>query len=163
MKDIFKQNFAFIFLTLLVVGFSAFKEDIKSIYQPVVHDTSLVGVGDSEEDPLRVNHPTLYAAIITQASTSAPTAYELENLIDATAFTWTRDSIGSYKVEGSDEAFPDSTLTWRATLGTGSGVGVRFFRVNDSLGILKILNAAGTGIDQAGKVYVEIGGDVPAD
>lgn len=161
MKDIFKQNFAFIILTLLVVGFSAFKEDIKAIYQPVVHDTSLVGVGDSPNDPLAVNHPTLFAAIITQASTSAPTAYEIENLIDDDAFTWTRDSIGTYKVEGSDEAFPDSTLTWTATLGNAAADIIKFYRQSDSTGILRCENAAGLGADLVGKAYVVIGGDVP--
>lgn len=144
------------FLMLCAVMFMAATHPPPS-WQPPITDTSLRGNG-TNEDALGVSAPIVYAGRITQASTSAPTALELYNDIDAAGFTYTRDSIGTYKIEGSDAAFLDSTLTFNFTLGNSAvtAIGSRVYRVSDSILIIKILKSNGYGVDLAGTASLEI-------
>ena len=120
-------------------------------WQPAITDTSMRGDG-THEDPQGVTVPIVYSGRITQASTSAPTALEAYNGIDDTAFTYTRDSIGTYKIEGSDEAFPDSTYQFIWTPGNTAvtALGARIYWQTDSTLILKVFKSNGYGVDLAG-------------
>ena len=121
------------------------------IWQPPITDATITGDG-THEDPLSVTAPIVFAAKITQASTSNPSGLEFYNGIDPSAFTYTRDSIGSYKIEGSDAAFPDSTFNFIATLGNAANgvVGITCHRATDSTLLVKIKKSTGFGIDLGG-------------
>jgi len=128
-------------------------------WQPPIIDATLHGDG-THEDPIGLNAPILYSGTLTQASTSAPTALELYNGIDDSAFTYTRDSIGTYKIEGSDAAFTDSTYQFIATTGSVAVtcLGVRVYRQSDSTLIVKSYKSNGYGVDLAGKLNLVIVG-----
>lgn len=163
-KAISYAGFALFFLASLIF-MQAFGPpgELKLPWQPPRHDASISGVGTADE-PLYIPHGVIYASQVTQASTSAPTEYDLSNLTLDSDMSYTRDSIGHYKIESDDDAaFPDSTYTYMANIMTGAARTVIFTRATDSTLLLWTLNAAGIGVDAAGKISLEIKGPVPED
>ncbi len=148
--------FASFFMALCAIMFMAATHPPPS-WQPPLTDETIHGDG-TREDVMGLQVPIVYSGTITQASTSAPTALELYNGIDDTAFAYTRDSIGSYKIEGSDTAFADSTFQYMISLGTSAAtaVGAKVWRVNDSLLLFKVYRLYGQGVDLAGKANLLI-------
>jgi hypothetical protein len=156
-----KKHFPLLFICMIAMaGFFVMATQPVVPRQALVLDDSLTGNGEPEA-PMGATVAIVYMGRITQASTSAPTAHEYYNGIDPSVFTYTRDSIGSYKIEGSDAAFTDSTYQYLATISNSAlGVaGVRCYRATDSTLIVKTMRPSGigtTGIDLAGQLSLII-------
>ena len=141
-------------LCLLAMG-SFFIMATVPVWQPPLTDESMFGNG-THEDPLGVEIGPVYASVITQSGTAAPSKLELLNDIDATALTYTRDSTGWYKIEGPDDAFLDSTMIINISIGAATGFAGHAYRATDSTLLVRIFTHAGADADLVGKAYLTI-------
>ena len=96
-----------------------------------------------------------YTAILTQASTNAPTATIIHNSLAAGTPVITRDSIGHYKLTKT-AAFTANKTFPILTIGNAAGFEGQAYRQSDSTLIVVILSKAGIGVDLAGTAALKI-------
>jgi len=123
-----------------------------AMWQPPKVDGSMVGVG-TNEDPLGTD-VTSYEAIISQASTSAPTATIIDNELSG-AGVWSYTGVGVYTWE-LDDAFTTGETFVDFTIGNATGLVPHAYSITDSTVVLKVFDAAGSAVNLAGTAYLRV-------
>lgn len=123
-----------------------------SMWQPPRVDSSMVGLG-TDDDPLGVDY-SKYVAVLTQASTDAPTAVVIDNELSA-AGTYTYTGTGVYTWE-LDDAFTDDETFVSLTLGNCTAVTGHAYSITDSTVVIKTYAENGTAANLAGTAYLEV-------
>jgi hypothetical protein len=100
-----------------------------------------------------------YVALVSQASTDAPTAVVGENSFGDT-LTYTRDGTGDYNIEAPKNAFPEDRTYCVASL-SGYGVGgtealVFLYRADDQNLDMLVFDIAGDGVDVFTNAMIQI-------
>ncbi|HZV71642.1 MAG TPA: hypothetical protein VFG10_18955 [Saprospiraceae bacterium] len=122
------------------------------MWQPPVHDASMQGVG-TDDDPIGVDH-SKYLAVLSQASTSAPTAVVVDNeLSGAGAYTYTSTGIYVWEL---DDAFTANKTFVTTSVGNATGLVAHAYSITDSTVVIKIFDAAGAAANLAGTMYLEV-------
>lgn len=94
-----------------------------------------------------------YTAVLSQASTSAPTAAVLRNTLGGTP-SWTYTGVGVYTAE-LDDVFTANKTCIFATVGNATGLVVQSYSITDSTMVVKIFNDAGVAANLAGTCTFE--------
>jgi hypothetical protein len=143
--------FLFGILAMLCIG-GLFSFTSTDMWQPPKVDSSLVGVG-TNEDPIGAD-VYKYKAVLSQASTSAPTAVVVDNeLSGAGAYTYT--GVGIYTWE-LDDAFTTDETFCEVTVGNATGLVGHAYSITDSTVVVKFFDAAGAAVNLAGTAYLEV-------
>lgn len=154
------KPFVFAAIALLFIGTIGFRhidtpgDDTPTsvAFQSIKNDGSLTGVG-TDTRPLGADFKK-YRAILSQASTSAPTAVVIDNeLSGAGAYTYT--GVGHYTWE-LDDAFTANETFVNFTIGNATGLVPHAYSITDSTVVLKVFDAAGAAVNLAGTAYLEV-------
>lgn len=122
-------------------------------WQPSILDDSLVGDGTGES-PLGTD-VTSWEGILTQASTSAPTATVIDNELTG-SITWTYTGVGIYTgtIAGTDFTSGETFVDF--TIGNATGLVPHAYSITDSTVVLKTFDAAGSAVNLAGTAYLRV-------
>lgn len=122
-------------------------------WQPPIVDDSLVGDG-THEDPIGTD-VTSWEGILTQASTSAPTAAVIDNELTG-SITWTYTGTGVYTgtIAGTDFTANETFVDF--TVGNATGLVGHAYSITDSTVVVKTFDAAGSAANLAGTAYLRV-------
>lgn len=97
-----------------------------------------------------------YLAVLTQATTAAPTAAIKRNTLAAGVPVITRDSIGTYKLTKTAAFATAAKTTVQATINTGTASIIKSYWQSDSTIIVRCESTPGIGADLTGTCTLEI-------
>ena len=85
----------------------------------------------------------VYSALLTQSSTSAPTAIVLQNDFAGVTFTWNYDNVGDYYIQASANAFTNNKTMCFITADYAHPKNFSFSRLNNTVCQILSLNSSG--------------------